>query len=275
MTQAEGGGSGSNAPPPEIDEKYAKYIVRGESRACRTVLLKGASGTGKTYQFRTLDAEGMMGLYVDVEAKLASIKDLDPPLWWIRKPDVPLTPSDKTSMIANGTSDFIMLCDFIRGGKHPYDFVYFDSLMRYASKLVDYLRYDKNLTGFDLWGAFAQKMKKMLELLTSLASAEHPRPVHVIATWGVEIGQNWEGKRAVQPIVDGKVVGPLVDYFFDDVLYLTKREDPTSGKVEFMAYTGGTHEVSAKVSKPPSAKIPHIIADPNLGRLIKLLQETK
>jgi ATP-dependent transcriptional regulator len=246
-------------------------IVKAQEMIRRTMLLKGPSGAGKTYQFRTLVARGMNGLYADVEAKLASVRDLDPDLFLLRALDVPLTVDEKQRMLRSGESDFMALCDFLRSRDHSYDFVYFDSLMRYADKLVNFLRHGKGLSGYDLWGAFGEKMRVVLETLVSLASPEHPKPVHVIATWGVEVGQDWQGKRAIQPIIDGKMVGPRIDYYFDDVLMLWKKEDAATGKLQYLAYTGGTQEFSAKVSAGPGV-LPAIIEAPDLGRILEVLQ---
>lgn len=256
----------------EIPPQYAANIVRAERRNKRTILLKGASGTGKTFQFRTMAQAGLKGLYADVEAKLPTIEDLDPEIFLLRAVDIPLTPADKKRMLTGGESDFIKLCDFLRSPDHDYDFVYFDSLMRFSDELVAYLKYQRGLSGFELWGVFGEKMRMALKTLVSLASIDHPRPVHVIATWGVEVGSNWEGKRAIQPIVDGKMVGPRIDYYFDDVLMLTKREDAVTGQQEFLAYTGGTGEFSAKVSSA-GKQCPPVITDPNLARIINFLSQ--
>ena len=44
-------------------------------------------------------------------------------------------------------------------------------------------------------------------------------------------------------------------------------------KVKFIMYTAGTHEFTAKVSAKPDKKLPVKIADPNIHKLIQLLEE--
>lgn len=244
-------------------------VIKPARGSKRTILLMGPSGVGKTHQFRTLSDGGMCGLYVDVEAKLTSIVDLDPDTFLIRAPDIPLTPEDKQAMLRAGASDFIKLCDYVRAGDHPYDFIYLDSLMRFADALAGYLEHVLRLSGYDLWGAYAKKMKQMLKLLTGLASVEWPRPVHVVATCGVEIGKDWRGRVMEQPLLDGKVIPPAISYYFDDVLRLGKDES-VDGCVSYVAYTGGTSEFNAKVSSG-RVRLPHKILDPNLHNIIAAL----
>jgi hypothetical protein len=120
---------------------------------------------------------------------------------------------------------------------------------------------------------FGEKMKMMLKLLVSLTKPSQAAPLHVIATWGVETGQDWEGKRAIVPIVDGKMVGPRIDYYFDDVLMLRKKETAEEG-VQFLAYTGGTHEFDAKESSGV-VKMPAIWADPNVYKMLERFGSVK
>ena len=244
--------------------KYKSHIIKPEKRAKRTILLKGPSGVGKTFQFRTLVEGGMRGLYACAEEHTGTLSDLEYDEWPLRPSylDIPLMPLEKKVE----KQDFMLLMDYLRSDEHDYDFVYLDSLMNYADELQNYLKYEKRLTGFEFWGMFGTKMKQLLKLLVSLARPIHPKPVHVIATWGVEISQDWEGKRAIVPVVDGKMVGPRIDYAFDDVLMLRKRENAEG--VQYVAYTGGTHEFDAKVSSAV-VKLPNPIADPNLFRILQ------
>lgn len=236
----------------------------------RSILLMGPSGTGKTYQFRTLIEGGMRGLYVDVEAKLRSIEDLEPEAFFVRALDMPLTPKEKASMIASGASDLIQLFDTIRFEEHEWEFVYFDSLMRYGDHLLNYLENTRGISGFDMWRMFGKKMSRMLVTLCNLSSPEYKKPVHVIGTWGVEMSTDWRNRRFEQPVVEGKMVRPRIPYYFDDVLRLAKHENAETGDVAFIAYTGGTSEFDAKVSSG-AIKLPPKILDPNLFEIIEVL----
>lgn len=207
----------------------------------------------------------MKGLYVHVNEHYGTIEDLDFDMFPVRALDIPLTPTDKDP----NKQDLVKLLDYVREGKHPYDYVFVDSLMRWADDLVWYLKHVVKLTGYDLWGAFAEKMKMLIRSLVSLTDISLPKPVHVIATWGVEINQDWEGKRAIVPVVDGKVVGPRIDYYFDDVLML--RKQALGDEIQYVAYSGGTHEFDAKVSSG-KIKLPTVILKPNLYRILLAIQ---
>jgi hypothetical protein len=248
---------------------YSKYIVKLKKLARRSVLLKGPSGVGKTYQFLKLLDGGWKGLYVHVSEHTGSVGHIDDDAWLIKRVDVPLSLTEKTAMLKNETSDFMVLMEYLRTQEHDYDFVFFDSLMNYAEALESYLKHELRLTGFDLWGLFGEKMKVMLRLLVSLAEPSQARPLHVIGTWGVEIGQDWEGKRQTQPIVSGKMVGPRIDYLFDDVLMLGRKDMP-DGNEQYVMYTKPTNEFSAKISSP--INLPPVVADPDLFKLITLIQ---
>ena len=249
-------------------------IIKITTGGKRAMLLKGPSGVGKTFQFRKLHEAGLKGLVADVEAKPATIEDLDPDVFLLRALDVPTTPMEKQHMLADGSSDFMRLVEYLRSDDHDYDFVYFDSLMRYADVLVDYLKDVRGLTGFDLWGALGKKMKIALRMLVGLTSVEFPKPVHVIATWGVEISTDWRGRRFEQPVIQGKMVTPWIDYMFDDVIRLAKEENAETGDVRFIAYTGGTGEFDAKVSSG-AISLPQKIEDPSIARIIEVLQSGK
>ena len=244
---------------------YSQFITNvGSKKSRRAILLKGPSGSGKTFQFRTLHDAGMRGLYVCVDEHAETLSDLTFDRWNLTNVDVPLTPTEKDPNKQN----FIALMDYLRSDLHEYDFVYFDSLMNFADELVQYLKYTRRLTGFELWLAFGEKMKRALKTLVSLAQPKYPRPLHVLATWGVEVSQDWEGKRAIVPIVDGKMVGPKIDYFFDDVLMLRKEQDFDTKEIRFVAYTGGTHEFEAKVSSA-TVKMPPVWLNPDLNRMLE------
>jgi hypothetical protein len=210
---------------------------------------------------------GLKGLYACCGEHLGTIEDLDYDHWAIDKVDVPLMPGEKKPM----EQDFILMMDFLRTADHGYDFVFFDSLMNLSDALLSMLR-QQRLAGYDLWGVFALKMKKALELLISLTKPTQKAPLHVIATWGVEVDQDWEGKRAIVPLIDGKKVGPRIDYAFDDVLMMRKRED--EGEIKYIAYTQGTHEFDAKVSSGV-VKMPALWADPNVYKMLERFGSVK
>lgn len=241
------------------------HIVKPAASDKRCVLLKGPSGTGKTYQFRTLVEGGLRGLYVNVNEHYRSLDGLDFDIFQVTKYDIPLTPGERNP----DKQDVIKMIMALRGDDHPYDFIFFDSLMSFSDKLVWYLKHIRNLGGYELWGEFGERMRMCLELLVGLSSPSLPKPVHVIGTWGVEKAANWEGQTSIVPLVDGKVVGPRVDYFFDDVFMLRKKLTD-DGKAEFYAYTAGK-EFDAKVSAG-NGKFPPVIASPNLHRMLLLLQ---
>jgi len=230
------------------------------------MLLKGASGTGKTYQYRKLVEGGMKGLYACVNEHTGTIDDLDPDTWMLRKLDIPLAPREKQP----ANQDFIMLCDYLRSDQHDYEFLFIDSLMNYADELESWLKHVQGKTGFEMWGLYGEKMKMMLKLLVSLTNPTLPKPVHVIGTWGVEVDQDWEGKRAVTPVMSGKMVKPRIDYYFDDVFYLERRLD-AKGELQYVLNTRSTHEFAAKVSAGNTA-LPAAIANPDMYKILQLLQ---
>lgn len=249
------------------EHPYASMIIKPQHRAKRAVLLKGPSGAGKTYQYRTLAEGGWRGLLVNINEHMETLQGLDVDLFPIQQLDYPLMLSERNP----DKQDLVKLMEFLKSGQHEYDFVYFDSLMRYADDLAAYLAYERKLGGFDLWKMFGEKMKRVLKDLVSLANPTMAKPLHVVGTWGVEVAQDWEGKRAIVPIVDGKMVGPRIDYYFSDVLMLRKQQDAT-GAIKYVMYTQGTHEFDGKVSAA-AVKLPAIIADPNLFRIIQLITQ--
>ena len=208
-------------------------------------------------------------MYAHVSEHLETIADLDPDMVVLKQLDIPLLPTERNP----DKQDLIRMIDYLRTGDHPYDFVYIDSLMRYAQDLCSWIKYEhpKKPSGYDLWMMFGEKMRKVLRLLVGLTEADLPKPVHVICTWGVEVAQDWEGKKAIVPVVDGKMVGPHIDYAFDDVLMLRKQQDAATGNVMYIAFTGGTHEFDAKVSSGAQT-LPTTIANPNLYRILLALQ---
>lgn len=249
------------------DMDYSKSVVKPLVQPKQSMILEGPSGTGKTYQFRTLVEAGMRGLYVSTEMKVRTIADLNPDIWYIERPDFPLSAADKNP----GIQDLMRLIDFLRTPDHGYDFVYVDSGMRYASDLLKYLRREKRLTAQELWSSFAEKLETALELLPTLTDPKHPAPVHVVVTWGVETDTDWQGVRSIQPIIDGKRVKPKINYWFDHVLYLEMLDDVVTGESKYVMHTRGKQGFAAKVSSG-MVKFPAVIESPNLATIIKAIE---
>ncbi len=242
----------------------------------RTMLLEGPSGVGKTHQYRTLIEGGMKVLMASTEFKLSTIKDLKPDVWPITDFDFPTSGAEKEAILRRGSANVIALFDYMRSGEHEYEVLYFDSLMRYAWKLFELLRTTtKNASGaadtLRAYGVFGTKMKVLLDLISSLTdSTGSKKPVHFIATWGVERAQDWEGRNQIVPVIDGKATGPLIDYCFDDVLMMRMESD---GRVKkYTMHTAGGNTFAAKVSKPAGVAIDEVIENPNLFKLIGLLE---
>jgi len=241
----------------------------------RMILVEGPSGVGKTHQCRTLIEGGMKVLVPSTERKLSTIKDLEPDVWPITDFDFPTTGVEKAAILKRGSENVIALFDYLRAGDHTYDACYFDSMMRYAWKLFELLRSTtKNEAGkadtLRAYGVFGTKMKVFLDLIASVTDGTtSKRPVHFIGTWGVERGQDSQ----VVPVIDGKQIGPLVDYHFDDVLMLRMENDGRDKK--YTMHTAGESTFAAKVSAPPNIKVPEVIENPNLFKLIGLLEGGK
>src|SRR6185436_5974545 len=97
--------------PPD----YRKYIVKPEPGGRASTLLKGLSGSGKTYQYRTLHEAGMKILLADVENKPKVIEDLKPDIWLIRAYDFPVSAEEKGVMLSSTGkgSDLMRMFDFL------------------------------------------------------------------------------------------------------------------------------------------------------------------
>ena len=245
-------------------------ITKPQQAKRQATELKGASGTGKTEQIGRLISAGYKVLYGSVERKASTIHHLNPDMFVLEKFDFPAN----AAQVGNTQSDLYEAIKFLRTPDHGYDIFAVDSGMRLFDEMSQFLKNEKRLTGYDLWGAFAEKgdaaIKKLVELTDG---ALWPAPVHVIVTWGVELGTDWKGKRSAIPIMDGKRLGPRLDYLFDNVLYLAKKEDATAGKVDYAIYTAGTEEFDAKVSSP--VRLPAIITNPNLATILRAIEQGK
>lgn len=247
---------------------YRASIVKPEAARFQTILLKGPSGTGKTFQLRKLVEAGMKGLYLDSEDKRTSLAGVDVDVWPITQSDFPLKPADKKPEV----QDLMRAVDFLRTADHGYDFVYLDSGMQYAENLLDYLENTRGLSGMDLWGVFAKKLEKGLKALAKLSSTKWPKPVHVITTWGVERDKDWAGTVKAVLLVDGQKVKPKVDFWFDHVLYLEILDDVMTGNSDFVLHTKGTSRFDAKISGG-EVKFDSPIKNPNLAEIIRKIQE--
>ena len=254
-------------------------VLNKDFESKRMILILGDSGTGKTYQFRTLVEAGLKCLYVSTEMKQSSISDLDVETFHVKTFDFPETPKEKAALLRTKQSDVMELFDALRTEEHGYDVVYFDSIMRYASKMFDYLKSKVVAQSGEAdtrkaYLIFGNKMGAFLETLGELSNGGTAKqPVHFVGTWGVEIGQDWQGRRQIQPIVDGKMTGPTINYAFDEVLMMGCNENPATGEQTFEMYTMGNKEFSAKKSAPPGLNIPPKLVNPNLADLIKVLEK--
>lgn len=246
-------------------------VIKATKATKRATLLTGPSGVGKTHQFRTLHEKGLKGLYVDVEAKVSSLQDLDFDVFLIRNLDIPLNINEAKQMLSSGSSDFFKMTQYIKNEDHEYDFVYFDSLMRFSDKLHHYVKHIQGESGFDIWNNYGERMHMLFQQLVSLASPEWKKPVHVIATCGLQMGKDWKNVRTEQPVMMGNVAPPRLDYYFDDVIRLAKDSNADTGEVEYIAYLSGTREITAKVSAPSGIELPPKISSPNLYNLYKKL----
>ena len=250
----------------------------------RAIMLKGKSGVGKTSQARTLvhadlgvsggksfGLEPFKILYVSSERKWVSIKDLHPDVFPVTHFDFPLDTPEKKMILSQckeaGLNSLIEAFDIIRFEDHDYDVMYMDSGMRYSMKVLEHLiattfSKEGNRDTLRAYGLYARKMKMMLDKIGDLTDPTVcKRPVHVVFTWGSDSGQ---------VIVEGQKVGPLVDYFFDDVLYLATRSGKDGNPEYIMETQTRSGNFEAKVSNP-TVKLPPVIANPNLFQIINIL----
>ena len=232
-------------------------------------VLDGPSGSGKTFQFAQLESEGFVGAYATIEQKSGTIAHLlnEYNNFVIKNPFFPLNKAEKADKTK--PSDLIVLYDLLRGKDHPFDFLFLDSGMFYSTAVKNML-VEAGLSGRDLWGAFADRMEKFLEVTASLVSPIHPKPVDVFVTWGVEKDKSWDGKLTTQPLMDGARTKPRLPYYFDNVFYLESRLRAEDGLKEWVLHTQGTEGFDAKVSAPPGTLLP-VIVNPNMGKILKTL----
>jgi len=258
-----------------VFDKVKRVGVERESK--RLVALEGASGTGKTKQYETLvkgwpevGLEGWNVLYVSAERKPGTIAHLGPPEFVVENLDFPMNLSEKQAMLAEGSSDFMALFEGLRKEEHGYDAIYTDSVTRYAEKLISYLLDRDKADMRAAYGKFGKKMRAFLDTLASCASgATAKQPVHVITTWIVEVGKDWQGRRSFMPMIDGNMVADRVNQYFDDVLFMACDEDLTTRKKSYLMHTSGTQEFSAKISS--NVELPPVIENPNLFKAMSIL----
>lgn len=244
-------------------------FVKPPELACHSTLLAGRTGVGKTYQLRKVIEAGFNPVYATTERKYATVADLltEQNFFLVTKPFFPLDGSEKAD--PNRPSDLIILYDQLRSKDHPFDMLFLDSGMFYVDSLLDYIKKVMKLVFPVSYGDYADRAEKFLKVTTGLVSPEHPKPVDVVVTWGVEIDQNWLGKRSVQPIMDGKRTKPKIGFHFDHVLYLDSRDAEEGGK-EYVIHTQGTSEFEAKISSP--LKFDPVIVNPDLGKILRQLK---
>jgi AAA domain-containing protein len=248
---------------------FRSHITKPLAQTRFSFMVKGPSGVGKTRQAGFLIENGFKVLYIDSENKAATIAHLAPDIWRVKAPDFPVRKSDV--MLAE--QDLYRAFEFLHSADHGYDVAYWDGPMRWCEDLLEYLRRVKQLSGLDLWSAFAEKVEKAMKQFMALTSPDLPAPVHVVATWGVEMDKDWAGNRAAVPLMDGQKVKPKLNYFFDHVLYLEKLDDPVNGGSDFVMHTTGTGRFEAKVSSGTVAFPAQLKnKDANLALIIRKLQ---
>ena len=245
----------------------SKYITKPLKQIRWGSLLLGASGRGKTFQYRTLVDAGYKPLYLASEKKAGTIADLNPDTIVVGKPDYPI----REQGAAAGESDLFDIFQWLLTGKHDYDVVFWDGPMRECEDLLTYLKEVKNLGGQDLWGAFAEKCEKMVKKYISLTNPSLPKPIHVIATWGVEKEKDWTGTIGVQPLVDGQKFKPRMPYLFENILGLDRVMDPVSATEDYVMYTMPTKGMDCKISAG-GIKFPAIIKQPSIGAILRRLE---
>ena len=261
----------------QASSKVETPIVRmgADKRSRRTILLTGKSKTGKTHQFRTLCEAGLKPLYVTVERKASTIADLDFDVWPIRNVAFPLSADEKADILAsdNGQESVIALLDYLRREPHTYDFVYFDSMMRYCFKSLEHLlattysEKDGNthkLDGRRAYGLFGRKTKLMLDLFADVADVTAKHPAHFIATWGTDASDRL--------IVGGQIVDEnTVAFHFEDVYHLELLEDD-DGVRKHVMHTKGNERYLAGYSAPVGVRLDDTIVEPSLYDVITTLQ---
>jgi hypothetical protein len=263
----------------EGNVELSKITKLSTTTAKRTVNLLGLSGAGKTYQYRSLHEAGRRVLVASTEKKLATIADLEPEVWPIESFDWPLLPSELQAVSAlfnagswDKVSDLVRLYKYLQTPDHPYDVCYLDSGMRLAEDMAEWftrntLTKQGEVDSLRGYGVFADKINTAFKAFMKLADPSvTAKPVHFIVTWGVEWVLDIEGRRLLQPIVDGKKFSPKIPYLFDDVIYLdTQRQ--SDGTFARMAGLCQTDRYYAKVSSG-IVKLPPVVKDFNLHNFL-------
>lgn len=235
-----------------------------------SIVLEGPSGSGKTRQMRSLVKGGLNVLLASAEKKKGTLRDLTFDEWVIEDYDFPLNAQEKGELVkageASGKVGMIQLLDMLRYEDHPYDAVFIDSYMQIVMRRFFLLAFENprisaktgNPDVLAAYGLLGNKTRIEMDLLKTLTDpSSFKRPVHVVATWGVEQGEDWEGKTNVVPIADGKMVRPIVPYNFDHVFHL-KAKEVSEGQIQYVMYTARTHQFDAKYSAG-GVKLPPII----------------
>lgn len=251
----------------------------------RTVLLEGSSGTGKTKQFEFLvngapehgDAgKGYSVLLCSTERKLTTLDHLDKSVYTVDVFDYPdpRNPNEVAAYVGSTVPrNLCQLIHLLRKEDHGYDVLFIDSLMRWTMRLLWRIGgTNENPDARSDYVIFGRKVQGMLDDLATLTDPTMmKRPLHVVATWGVEKGEDWEGYQKQTVAIDGKKVGPNVPYFFDDVLMLKAEAQDGKDEPLYCAYTRASQKWDAKVSGNVPPGWPAKFAPFNLYKAMKWL----
>jgi len=244
----------------------------------RLVLLEGPSGVGKTYQASTLIEGGLKVLVASGERKLKTIEKLliasKSKVYTIEDFDYPdpSQPADYNRLKESPQRNLYQRLSMLLHEEHDYDVLYIDSFMRIMWRmLMQISATNPNADRRSDFMPLGRKAKNALDHLATLTDATvMKRPMHVVATWGVEPELDpIDGGKKLMPSMDGTKIAPVVAYYFDDVILLRTKLDENGGTV-YTANVQANPQFDAKVSSP--VKLPSPLVNPNLMRIIKALQ---
>lgn len=198
------------------------------------VLILGASGSGKTYSARTLDATN--SAFINVENKPTSFKN------GFTKIDSPTTYQEcLASLIKYAKDDSV-------------EVIYFDSFSEYSDLL---LKEAKRLyKGFDIWSFYNQEIAKLIEIVKKINK-------HIIITGHYEI-INLEGEAEKRCKVAAKQWEGMVEKDFTVVMYADKKIKD-NGKFDYFLKLAG-EGISAKC--PPHIFGEDVTTIPNDAKFI-------
>jgi len=244
----------------------------------RLVLLEGPTGVGKTFQYRTLYEGGLKILVASGERKLKTIEDLllktGEDVYTIEDFDYPdpSQPADYERLKKSPQRNLYQLLSMLRHEEHEYDVLYIDSFMRIMWRMLMHISAtNPNADRRSDFMPLGRKAKNALDHLATLTDATvMKRPMHVVATWGVESELDpIDGGKKLMPSMDGTKIAPVVAYYFDDVILLRAKLDENGGTV-YTANVQANPQFDAKVSSVVKLQSP--LVNPNLFRIIKALE---